>query len=254
VDVKISLPALVLLFASAILLSQTPEAPAPSPKGEDVADPSTKTILTELDRLQTFAANASQDIGRLHIENWKANSNAKSAAQADASSVQRNLSSALPGIIAAVREAPDNVNTQFVLYRNVNALHDVFGSITDAARVLGQKGEYETLSQELHLLGSIRRNLGEALEQSTAATQRELKELRTQIAQQHEQLAAADATTEDVRKQLALAQAELAKKPAPKKKAAPKKPAATAAGTNTNAPASDSSPQPPAANSTPKPQ
>jgi hypothetical protein len=254
VDVKISLPALVLLFASAILLSQTPEAPAPSPKGEDVADPSTKTILTELDRLQTFAANASQDIGRLHIANWKANSNAKSAAQADASSVQRNLSSALPGIIAAVREAPDNVNAQFVLYRNVNALHDVFGSITDAARVLGQKGEYETLSQELHLLGSIRRNLGEALEQSTAATQRELKELRTQIAQQHEQLAAADATTEDVRKQLALAQAELAKKPAPKKKAAPKKPAATAAGTNMNAPASNSSPQPPAANSTPKPQ
>jgi hypothetical protein len=250
--VKIILPALLVLLGSLSLLAQTPDAPPPS-QAADAAVASPAPILKELDRLQTFAEHATQDIGHLRIESWKANSAAKSAAQADATSIQRNITSALPVMIAAVRAEPDNVKAQFELYRNVNALHDVFGTVTDAARIFAQKGEYDALSQELQLLGSVRRSLGETLEQSTAATQVQLKEMRAQIAQQREQLAAADAATDDAKKQLALAQAELAKKPAPKKKAAAKKPAATASGTPTNPPPSSSN-QPPAGASTPKPQ
>jgi hypothetical protein len=251
--VKIILPALFVVLGSVLLIAQTPDAPPPSQAG-DAAVPSTPPILKELDRLQTFAERANQDIGHLRIEIWKANSAAKSAAQADATSIQRNITSALPGMIAAVRAEPDNVKAQFELYRNVNALHDVFGTVTDAARIFAQKGEYDALSQELQLLTSVRRNLGETLEQSTAATQVQLKQMRARIAQQREQLAAADAATDDAKKQLALAQAELAKKPTPKKKPAAKKPAATATGSTANPPSPSSSNQPSTGTSTPKPQ
>lgn len=250
---KIAVPVLLLLLASLSVFGQTPDAPPPSQTGEANATPSTPAILKEVDRLQTFAERASQDIEHLHIDNWKANAAAKSAAQADATSIQRNITSALPGMIAAVRAEPDNVNAQFVLYRNVNALHVVFGTLTDSARLSAQKGEYDALSQEQQLLASVRRSLGEVLEQSTAAAQKELKQMRAQIAQQHEQLAAADAATEDVRKQLALAQAELAKKPAPKKKTVAKKPAAPAPGSTTNTTPSPSNQSAPAT-PTPKPQ
>jgi len=130
-------------------------------------------------------------------------------------------------MIAAVRARPDDVNAAFKLYRNLNALYDVFGTVTDAARIFGQKGQYEALSQQLQMLGSARRKMGESLEQLTAATQREVEQMRSQIKDQQDLLAAAKAAAEDARKQVVVAQAEPPKKAPPKKKAAAKKPVAS---------------------------
>src|SRR5271165_3260835 len=138
---KTGLSLLLVLFASASMHSQTPEATAPPPAtaGEApvrVTSTSTSTITSDLDRLQAAASQVAADIGRLRIEKWKANG--------DANSVQRNLTLALPGLIDAVRSTPGNVNAEFKLYRNLNALYDVFGSLAEASRVSGQKGEYDT--------------------------------------------------------------------------------------------------------------
>jgi hypothetical protein len=244
---------LLLCVASAPLLSQTPEAPpvsAEHPAG--VASTSTSTIAPELDRLQTVASQAAIEIGALHIEKWKANSGAKSAAQADADSVQRNLTSALPRLIDGVRGAPEDVNAEFKLYRNLNALYDVFSTVTEATRVFGQKSQYEALSQELQVIGSTRRKLGESLEQLTATTQNQLKQMRTQIKAQQEQLADAQAATEDAHKQLVLVQAELAKKAVPKKKTVAKKPAAAGSVPNSNSPGSNPNGQTGTSATTPK--
>jgi len=139
--------------------------------------------------------------------------------------VQRNLTSALPGLIDAVRSAPEDVNAGFKLYRSLSALGDVFGTVTEATRVYGQRSEYETLSQELQVFSSVRRKLGENLEQLTAATQRELNQLRMQSKDQQEKLAKAEAAAAEARQELAVAKSEPPKKPAPKKKTAAKKPA-----------------------------
>jgi hypothetical protein len=241
---KIGLCFVLLLFASASILSQTPEAPLASSasSGEKPASDGSApkaSVLPDLDRLETVASQVALHIGRLRIDKWKASSGAKSAAQADADSVQRNLSSALPALIGALRSAPEDVNAEFKLYRNLNALYDVFGTLTDATRVFGQKSEYEALSQQLQVISSVRRKLGEGLELLTATRERELNQMRIQIKAQQEQLAAAAAPP----KQIVVAQTEPPKKPAPKKKTVAKKPASAASGSNGNSQGSNSTVQ-----------
>ena len=223
------------------MLSQTQETTSASSdvgnrNPAQAAGSSMTSILPDLDRLQTVASQAAVDIGQLHIEKWKANSNAKSAAQADADSVQRNLTSALPGLIDAVHSAPEDVNASFKLYRNLNALYDVFGTLTEATRVFGQKSEYQALSQQLHVISSTRRKLGEGLEQLTAITQNQLNQLRVQNKSQQEQLTAAQAAVEEARKEVVMAQAEPPKKTPTKKKSVAKKPAPAAGASNTATP------------------
>ena len=225
---KNKLSCVFVLFATASVLSQTPDATTPTSASShetsaNVASGTKTSILPDLEKLETAASQISLDIGRLRIEKWKAGGMAKSTAQANADSVQRNLTSALPGLIGAVRSAPADLNAQFKLYRNLNALCDVVGSVTEETRSFGPKADYEALAQQLQVLGSVRRNLGESLEQLTAATQQELNQARIVIKTQQEQLAAAKAPP----KEIVVAQTEEPKKPAPKKKTVAKKPAAS---------------------------
>ena len=249
---KLASSALLLLLASVPLLSQAPEAPAAQPANPSVASDSMSSIVPDLDKLQTASSQAAETIGRLNIGKWRASSEAKSAVQADANSVQRNLTSAMPGMIAAVRAAPNLLNAEFKLYRNLNALHEVFATVVDATRLYGPRADFDALSQQMRTFESVRRKLAEGLEQLTADTQRNLDQLRTQIKTQQDQLATSEAATADARKQLELAQAELAKKSAPKKKTVAKKPAATGNSSNPNTSGTNSSTQPTTCSVTPK--
>jgi hypothetical protein len=138
--------------------------------------------------------------------------------------VRRNLTAALPGLIANVRSNPEDLNAEFKLYRNLNALYDVFGTLTQATRTFGRQSDYEALSQHLQVIGSVRRKLGDTLEQLTATQQGQINQMRILIASQKQQLAAAAAAPP---KESVVAQAEPPKKVV-KKKVAPKKPAPAA--------------------------
>ena len=199
-----------------------------------------KSIAPDLDKLQATASQAAQDIGKLRIEKWKANPNAKNAAVADADSVKRNLTDALPRLIDAARATPEDMNAEFKLYRDLNALYDVFGMVTEATRVYGQRGEYDALSQQFQVIGSVRRRLGESLEQLTASTQGELYQIRLQIKDQQEQLAEAKAAAAEARKEVMMAQSAPPEKPAAQKKTVTKKPAARSNSASPNAPVSRS--------------
>jgi hypothetical protein len=246
---------LFLLGTSTLLLAQ-PSSSSSGVSGSNKADQAAAakapvaSIPAVLDRLQGFTTQSSQDVGGLQIERWKANSATKSAAQASADSVHANLTGTLPGLIQAARAAPDDVNVEFKLYRNVVVLYEVFGTVTDATRIYGQRSQYDSLAAEYQTLASVRRNLGEALEELTASTQSQLRQMGAELKNQEKQLSQAQVAATEARDQLAAAQAELAKKAAPKKKTA-KKPAATASG-STSPPAPATNPPASSATSTPK--
>ena len=147
-------------------------------------------ILPDLDRLQAAAAQANLDLGHMRIEKWKADSGSKQQAQANADSLQRNLTSALPALIDAVRSAPQDVNAEFKLYRNLNALYDVFASLTESAGAFGPRSDYDALAQQLGVIDSVRRNIADALERLTSSTQTELSQLRAQVRTLQQQAAA----------------------------------------------------------------
>ena len=121
------------------------------------------------------------DLAYMRIEKWKTDADSKRQAQATADSVQRNLTSALPALISNVRSAPQDLGEEFKLYRNLNALYDVFASLTESTGAFGAKSDYDALAKQLDVIDSVRRNLGNALESLTASTQSELAQLRTQV-------------------------------------------------------------------------
>ena len=117
----------------------------------------------------------------MHVDKWKADAGSKQQAQSNADSIQRNLSEALPTLIGAVRNAPQDVGAEFKLYRNLNALYDVLVSLTESAGAFGPKNDYEALARQLAVVDSVRRSLGDSLESLTASTQSEVNQLRSQV-------------------------------------------------------------------------
>lgn len=219
---------LYLFLASATALAQTPAngtgASAGPGHAQSVGSASTVSVSADLDRLQSAAAQATLDLGHLRIDKWKTDAESKRQAQANADSVQRNLTSALPGLIDAVRSAPQDLSAEFKLYRNLNALYDVFISLTESAGAFGPKSDYEALTQQLETIDSVRRSLGDAVEHLTSSTQSELTQLRAQV-RTYQQAAAASP------KKVVVDDTEPPKKTVHKKK----KPAASSSGSPSDA-------------------
>lgn len=180
-------PALLglLLSCSIAMLAQAPagaSVSAPSPGlQQPMASYSMTPVLSELDRLQAVSSATNGTMSQLRVDKWKADGNSKRQAESNVESIRRNLTSALPGMISSVRSAPQDLAAEFKLYRNLNALYDVMGSLTESAGAFGPKSDYEALAEQLDSLDSIRRNLGDSLEQLTASTQSQLDQLRTQV-------------------------------------------------------------------------
>ncbi len=226
---------LSLLFTFFVVVPDFAQtAPVPSPPNPAAAGTASMTsILPDLDRLQSTASQANVDLGRLRIERWKADNDSKRQAQSNSDSIQRNLTSALPGLIANVRSAPQDVGAEFKLYRNLVALYDVFASLTESTGAFGAKSDYDALAQQLEVIDSVRRNLGNSLESLTSSTQSELAQLRSQV-RTLQQAAAVPSTPS---KKVIVDDNEPAKKTTHKKKTA--KPA-TPAGDGSNSSSSGS--------------
>jgi hypothetical protein len=177
--------ALILACVSfAYVAAQTPAPPAPvsSAAGSaSAASGSIGSLLPDLDRLQAAAAQASVNISHLRIDKWKTDSQSKQQAQNNADSIQRNLTAALPGLIESVRAAPQDLPVVFKLYRNLNALHDVFGSLAESVGAFGPKNDYAALAEQFQTIASVQRNLGDAVESLAVSTQLELNQLRVQV-------------------------------------------------------------------------
>jgi HPt (histidine-containing phosphotransfer) domain-containing protein len=243
---NIRLSLLYVLLVGATALAQSPANSPAASTGEhapSVGSATTVSMLPDLDRLRAVASQATLDLGHLRIDKWKADGPSKQQAQANTDSVQRNLTSALPVLIDAIRAAPQDLGAEFKLYRNLNALYDVFASLTEATGAFGPKNDYQALAQQLETIDSVRRNLGDALEQLTSSTQSELVQLRTQVRAYQRVTAAAPP------KKVVVDDTQPAKKTVHKKK----KPAASSG--SSPSPASDAKPKDStgAATSPPKP-
>jgi len=181
-----SCPVLVgLLLCSLPMLAQAPAASsvaAPTPGAQQVMGSYSMTpVLSDLDRLQSASSAIDRAIGSMRIEKWKTDANSKRQAESNAESIQRNLRSALPGMMNTVRSAPQDGAAEFKLYRNVNALYDVMSSLTESAGAFGPKSDYDALAQQLDVIDGVRRSLGDQLEQLTISTQSQLDQLRAQV-------------------------------------------------------------------------
>jgi hypothetical protein len=134
-----------------------------------------------LSQLEPASQAAQVDLAKLRIEKWKADSSTKRQLQADVDSIERNLQAALPQIIAELRTSPENLTSTFKLYRNLDALYDVFGTIVESAGAFGSKDEFKMLESDLSEIERSRKSFADRMETLAGSKEVELTRLRTAL-------------------------------------------------------------------------
>ncbi|HTZ97934.1 MAG TPA: hypothetical protein VMB18_16140 [Terriglobales bacterium] len=154
-------------------VSQTPE-PA-------VSYNSASELNQLLSQLQHTAQTMQLDLASLSIERWKTDSNTKRGSAADVESIQRNIQTALPGIMDRLRNSPENLSVTFELYRNLDALYSVLTSVVESAGAFGTRNEYQSLQNDLNAMEMSRRSFADRMEKLTTAKESEVADLRAQL-------------------------------------------------------------------------
>ena len=144
-----------------------------------------------LDQLLQVSQNTVMNLGRVRVDKWKTDDRFKDQAKANAESLQRNLTAALPTLIQGVRANPNSMAASVKLYRNLNAVYDVLESFSESTGAFGSKDDYNALARDTANLDNIRRNIADQVEQMATAQDAQLARLNQQIQAQQQQAAAA---------------------------------------------------------------
>lgn len=174
--IAITIIVLFTAVASAVQSSTTPSFTPQNAAPSNVSGADPSAILS---RVEQESQAITQDLGRLRIDKWKADSASKQQAETNALSIQRNLTAALPGMIQQVRSNPQNLAANFKLYRNVNALYEVLAGLTESAGAFGGSSEYRALGTHVGAIDDIRRNYAEVLENMAVQHDAQLAAART---------------------------------------------------------------------------
>lgn len=217
---------LTLTIASGCLLVMLPVAAFAQAQANSAApSPVSYSSISELNQiianLQSASQTTQQDLSHLRIEKWKTDSNTKKQTQSDAESILRNLQNALPGILADLKNSPENLALTFKTYRNLDALYDVMNSVVESAGAFGNKDEFQSLNNDLGAVENSRRAFAERMDKLASAKETEIGQLRTEL-----QAARAGAPPKKVvvdDTDAAPKKAPAKKKPVPKPKAPPGK-------------------------------
>ena len=174
-----------------------------------------------LEQLDATSKATQSDLGKLRIERWKTDGSTKKQTLSNVDSVQRNLQNALPEIVNQLRNAPEDLAATFKLYRNLDALYDVLGSVVESAGAFGSKDDFQAVSNDLNTFEATRRQLADRMANLATSKEQEIIRLRADLKTAQAAIPAAPP------KKTVVDDNEPAKKPAVKKKPTPKKPATT---------------------------
>ncbi len=174
--------------------------------------------ITELNQLIANLQQASQgsqtDLSHLRVDKWKTDSGTKRQTESDTESILKNLQNALPGMLADLKNSPENLALSFKVYRNLDALYNVFNSVVEAAGAFGSKEEFQSLSKDLGSLEDSRRAFADRMDKLANAKESELGQLRVALQNARAEAAPKKVVVDDT--------APPPKKPAPHKKPVPK--------------------------------
>ncbi len=177
VHMKLNFFLLSLAVALGVAQAQTG---APS-QGGAVSYASMTEVSGVLGQLNQASQALNADLGKVRVEKWKTDGDSKRQSQANVESLQRNLQSALPGMVSQLNAAPDSLNLTFKVYRNVGALYDVVASLAESAGAFGSKDEFQALANDASSIDKARRALADRMDKLAAAKDSEIATLHTQV-------------------------------------------------------------------------
>ena len=244
---------LFFLLGSAIAFAQSGNSPSSqysrqgmvasnAPASQAVSYASVSQVNALLAQLEATSKSTQADLAKLRIDRWKTDSANKKQSLNDSESIQRNLQNALPEMITELRNSPEDLQATFKLYRNMDALYDVFSGVAESAGAFGPKDDFQSLSNDLNNFENTRKQLADRMQMLTASKEQEITRLRAELKTAQ---AAIPATPP---KKVVVDDTQPPKKPPVKKKTSTttKKPATTPQGAapGTAQPAQNQPPQP----------
>jgi len=149
--------------------------------GTPVSYASVTELNGMLAQIDAASKSTQADLVKLRIERWKTDNSSKKQTLGQMDSIQRNLQGALPEIMAQLRAAPEDVPASFKLYRNLDALYDVLGSVVESAGAFGTKDDFQTLENDLNGFESARKQMAQRIENLSSAKEAEIVRLRTEL-------------------------------------------------------------------------
>lgn len=210
-------------FAQIQPVNQT-GSPAPVP----YASVSQTNLLVS--QVEQLSQGIQGDLAKLRVDKWKTDSNTKRGTQGDIESIQRNLHDALPEMTGQLKNSPDGLEPTFKLYRNLDALYDVFSSVVESAGAFGSRDDYQSLQNNLSELERVRKSVADRMDSLASAKEQELSQLRTQV-----RTLQAQATPAEPPKKVVVDDTQPAKPVKKKTTAKPKKPVQPPASSTTPA-------------------
>jgi hypothetical protein len=233
--IPLSLSPFLLCMAAA--WGQSGPAPTANAANMQGTQPVSYASVTQLNgllaQLEASSKSTQADLTKLRIERWKTSGASKKETLAKVDSIQRNLQGTLPDIIFQLRGTPEDLPTTFRLYRILDALCDVVGSVAEDTGAFGSKDELQSLTNDLNGFDGTRKQLAQRMETLSTAKEAEIVQLRADLKTAQAAIPTVPA------KKVVVDDNEPAKKPAVKKKPAakPTTPAPTNAKPATPAPA-----------------
>ena len=165
---KNALSVLLVLALSAGLAAQTHSRRTSRRAYMAPARTDLNSSLTDLDRV---AMSTYGDISALNIDRWSGQwrpgflkSTRQKEAEHTAESVKRNLSDALPTLIADVRTAHGSISSTFRLYHDLTLVGEAMDSLVSTAKFEGHQHDARGLVADCAELSRIRRNLTNYIE------------------------------------------------------------------------------------------
>ena len=180
------LPTILLaLISTSASFSQSgppPVAPASAPQSSEPVSYASLTQLNGmLSQLEATSKTTQSDLVNLRVERWKVDNSYKKQALGNMDSIQRNLQNALPDMISQLRASPENLPATFKLYRNLDALYDVLGSVVEGVGAFGSKDNLQALSNDLNSFENTRKELADRIESLSTSKEAEITRLQTDL-------------------------------------------------------------------------
>jgi hypothetical protein len=171
-----------VLCWSALVLAGASAAQTPN---NNAAAPVSYTSISELNQmignLQQASQSVQNDLSHLRIDKWKTDSGTKRQTESDRDSILRNLQNALPSIVDELKNSPESLPSTFKLYRNLDALYDVFNSVVESAGAFGSKEEFQSLNKDLGGIEESRRAVADRMDKLANSKENEIGQLRVEL-------------------------------------------------------------------------
>ena len=180
--------------------------------------------------LQQSLAEIQGSTSALNIGKWKAPGSVRQAAQEDIDSIQRDLGTTLPGLLAQADAAPASLPPTFAVYRNIDALYDVLLRVSETADLAAPSNEAASVATCLQKLETARSQLGDSIVRISQRNEAQMMALAAAVRAEKSDSAAHRRETVVDDGPAKSAERKTRRKPSTKKPAAKPAPGATPSG------------------------